>query len=201
MKSFGVTWFIILLDKSTVIKDGLIGSPLNETNFLFEFTVPIFRFYVFENLSRLCSAPWLFSAARRNSFRVGVFWFRTSWWFPFYMFQLAPKRSIESASRQSWALQITKKTEGGCSGRMLKTRARQITKCLRNHKHPLAFEKSLHLGESREVMRQPHAKGDAGSKGRGKKRPPPFSRFRCTLARPLAINMLLIMTPVNASQN
>ena len=91
--------------------------------------------------------------------------------------------------------------EGGCSGRMLKTRARQITKCLRNHKHPLAFEKSLHLGESREVTRQPHAKGDAGSKGRGKKRPPPFSRFRCTLARPLAINMLLIMTPVNASQN
>ena len=45
--------------------------------------------------------------------------------------------------------------EGGCSGRMLKTRARQITKCLRNHKHPLAFEQSLHLGESREVTRQP----------------------------------------------
>ena len=102
-------WFIILLDKSTVIKDGLIGSPLKETNFLFEFTVPIFRFFVFENLSKLCSAPWLFSGTRRNSFRVGVFWFRTSWWFPFYMFQPAPKRSIESASRQSWALEITKK--------------------------------------------------------------------------------------------
>ena len=57
MKSFGVTWFIILLDKSTVIKDGLIGSPLNETNFLFEFTVPIFRFFVLENL--LNSAPRL----------------------------------------------------------------------------------------------------------------------------------------------
>ena len=109
MKSFGVTWFIVLLDKSTVIKDGLIGSPLNETNLLFEFPVPIPRFYVFENLSKLCSAPWLFSGTRRNSFWVGVFWFRTSWWFPFYMFQLAPKRSIESASRQSWALEITKK--------------------------------------------------------------------------------------------
>ena len=154
MKSFGVTWFIILLDKSTVIKDGLIGSPLNETNFLFEFTVPIFRFFVLENLPKLCSAPWLFSGTKRNSFRVGVFWFRTSWWFPFYMFQLAPKRSIESASRQSWALQITKKTEGGCSGRMLKTRARQITKCLRNHKHPLAFEQSLHLGESQPTERK-----------------------------------------------
>ena len=70
-----------------------------------------------------------------------------------------------------------------------------------NHKHPLALEQSLHLGEPREVKREPHAKGDAGSKGGGKKRPPPFSRFRCTLARPLAINMLLIMTPVNASQN
>ena len=57
MKKFGVTWFIILLDKSTVIKDGLIGSPLNETNFLFEFTVPIFRFYVFETF--LNSAPRL----------------------------------------------------------------------------------------------------------------------------------------------
>ena len=84
---------------------------------------------------------------------------------------------------------------------LLKTRARRITKCLRNHKHPIAIEQSLHLGESREVTREPHAKGDAGSKGREKKRPPPFSRFRCTLARPLAINMLLIMTPVNASQN
>ena len=91
--------------------------------------------------------------------------------------------------------------EGGCFGRMLKTRARQITKCLRNHKHPIAFEQSLHLGESREVTREPHVKGDAGSKGGGKKRPPPFSRFRCTLTRPLAINMLRIMTPVNASQN
>ena len=90
-------WFIILLDKSTVIKDGLIGSPLNETNLLFEFTVLIFRFYVFENLSKLCSAPWLFSGTRRNSFRVGVFWFRTSWWFPFYMFQLVLKQSFESA--------------------------------------------------------------------------------------------------------
>ena len=117
MKSFGVTWFIVLLDKSTVIKDGLIGSPLNETNLLFEFPVPIPRFYVFENLSKLCSAPWLFSGTRRNSFWVGVFWFRTSWWFPFYMFQLAPKWSIESASRQSWALEITKK-RGGCFGRM-----------------------------------------------------------------------------------
>ena len=91
---------------------------------------------------------------------------------------------------------------------MLKTRARRITKCLRNHKHALAFEQTLHLGESREVTREPHAKGEAGSKGGGKK-PPPFSRFRCTLARPLAIigvlanglNTLLIMTPVNASQN
>ena len=44
--------------------------------------------------------------------------------------------------------------EGGCSGRMLKTRAKQTTKCLRNHKHPLAFEQGLHLGESREVTRQ-----------------------------------------------
>ena len=109
MKSFGVMWFIILLDKSTVIKDGLIGSLLKETNFLFEFTVPIFRFYVFENLSKLCSTPWLFPGTKRNSFRVGVSWFRTSWWFPFYMFQLAPKWSFESASRQSWALEITKK--------------------------------------------------------------------------------------------
>ena len=109
MKSFGVRWLIIFLDKSTVIKDGLIGSPLNETNLLFEFTVLIFRFYVFENLSKLCSAPWLFSGTKTNSFRVGVFWFRTSWWFPFYMFQLAPKRSLESASRQSWALETTKK--------------------------------------------------------------------------------------------
>ena len=103
MKSFGVMWFIILLDKSTVIKDGLIRSPLNETNFLFEFTVPIFCFYVFENLSKLCSAPGLFSGTKRNSFRVVVFWFRTSWWFLFYMVQLVPKRSFESASRQSWA--------------------------------------------------------------------------------------------------
>ena len=109
MKSFGVMWFIILLDKSTVIKDGLIGSPLKETNFLFEFTVPIFRFFAFENLSKLCSAPMLFSGTKRNSFRVGVFWFRTSWWFLFYMFQLAPKRSFENTSRQSWALEITKK--------------------------------------------------------------------------------------------
>ena len=109
MKSFGVTWFIILLDKSTVIKDGLIVSPLNKTNFLFEFTVPIFRFFVFENLSKLCSEPWLFSGTRRNSFRVGVFWFGTSWCFPFYMFQLVPKQSFESASRLSWALEITKK--------------------------------------------------------------------------------------------
>ena len=109
MKSFGVTWFIILLDKSTVIKDGLIGSPLNKTNFLFEFTVPIFRFFVFENLSKLCSEPWLFSGTRRNSFRVGVFWFGTSWCFPFYMFQLVPKQSFDSASRLSWALEITKK--------------------------------------------------------------------------------------------
>ena len=52
--------------------------------------------------------------------------------------------------------------EGGCFGRMLKTRARRITKCLRNYKHPLVFEQSLHLGESREVTRQLHAKGDEG---------------------------------------
>ena len=58
---------------------------------------------------KLCSAPWLFSGTKRNSFRVGVFWFHTSWWFPFYMFQLVPKRSFESASRQSCALEITKK--------------------------------------------------------------------------------------------
>ena len=57
MKSFGVMRFIILLDKSTVIKDGLIGSPLNEMSFLFEFTVPILRFYVFETF--LNSAPRL----------------------------------------------------------------------------------------------------------------------------------------------
>ena len=112
MKSFGVTWFIILLDKSTVIKDGLIGSPLNETNSLFEFTVSIFRFFAFENLSKLCSAPWLFSGTKTNSFRVGVFWFRTSWWVLFYMFQLVPKciKTIMSSGNYE--------KEGDCFGRL-----------------------------------------------------------------------------------
>ena len=54
---------------------------------------------------------------------------------------------------------------------LLKTRARRITKCLRNDKHALACEQVLHLGESRDVTREPHAKGDAGPKGGGKKRP------------------------------
>ena len=94
---------------------------------------------------------------------------------------------------------------------LLKNRARQITKCLRNDKHALAFEPTLHLGESREVTPEPHAKGDAGPKGWGNKRPPPFSRRCRTPARSLAIiaiigvlanglNMLLIMTPANANQ-
>ena len=70
---------------------------------------------------------------------------------------------------------------------LLKNRARQITKCLRNDKHALAFEPTLHLWESREVTREPHAKGHAGPKGWGNKRPPPTSRRRRTLARSLAI--------------
>ena len=48
---------------------------------------------------------------------------------------------------------------------MLKTRARQITKCLRNNKHALACEQALHLGESQEITREPHAKGDADARG------------------------------------
>ena len=52
---------------------------------------------------------------------------------------------------------------------LLKTRARRITKCLRNDKHALAWEQALHLGESSEVTRE--LKGDAGPKGGGKKRP------------------------------
>ena len=94
---------------------------------------------------------------------------------------------------------------------LLKNRARQITKCLRNDKHALAFEPTLHLGESREVTREPHAKGDAGPKGWGKKRPPPFSRRRRTLARSLPIiaiiGVLAVIIrsmfsplPVNANQ-
>ena len=59
MKLFGIMWFIILLDKSTVLKDGLIGSPLNETNFRFEFTVPIF--------ASLYSKTFLNSAPRLGS--------------------------------------------------------------------------------------------------------------------------------------
>ena len=42
-------WFIIWLDKSTVIKGGSIGSPLNVTNFLLEFAVPIFLFFLFKD--------------------------------------------------------------------------------------------------------------------------------------------------------
>ena len=91
---------------------------------------------------------------------------------------------------------------------LLKNRARQITKCLRNDKHALAFEPTLHLGESREVTREPHAKGHAGPKGWGNKRPPPFSRRRRTLARSLAIIGVLAVIirsmfsplPVNAIQ-
>ena len=54
---------------------------------------------------------------------------------------------------------------------LLITRVRRITKCLRNDKHALACEQALHLGESRDVTREPHAKGNAGPKGGGKKRP------------------------------
>ena len=110
MKSFGVMWFIILADKSTVLIKGQFDrKSIKRDELSFRIHRPHFSLLCIRNHSKLCSAPWLFSGTRRNSFRVGVFWFGTSWWFLFYMFQLVPKRSFESASRQSWALEITKK--------------------------------------------------------------------------------------------
>ena len=83
MKSFGVVWFIIWLDKSTVIKGGSIGgSPLNVTTFLVEFEVPSFRFLLFKDRSNTCSAPWPFLGIRGNSFLfwVGEIWLIASSW-------------------------------------------------------------------------------------------------------------------------
>ena len=57
---------------------------------------------------------------------------------------------------------------------MLKTRARQITKCLRNHKHPLAFEKSLHLGEIARSHATAARERRRGFKGQGKEKTSAF---------------------------
>ena len=70
-----------------------------------------------------------------------------------------------------------------------------MTKCLRNNKHALAFEPTLHLGESREVTQEPHA-NETQVHGAGKER-----TSAPHTASPLARqNMLLIMTPINSRQ-
>ena len=94
---------------------------------------------------------------------------------------------FETLSLRSTSARQTDLNTTEINYRLLKTRARRIYECLRN-----ACEQALHLGESREVTREPHAKGDAGARGAEERTSAPHATS--PLARAFARQNMLLFT-------